>query len=68
MNEKLVRSLKEEPVKYARLLGFDLLTDLHNGWIQDMVWKQEDDETLLAHRGSYKTTCVSFALALIIVL
>lgn len=68
MNDKLVRSLKEEPVKYARLLGFNLLTDLHNGWIQDMVWKQETDETLLAHRGSYKTTCVSFALALIIVL
>lgn len=68
MNEKLVKSLKEEPVKYARLLGFDLLTNLHNEWIKDMVWKQEDDETLLAHRGSYKTTCVSFALALIIVL
>ena len=68
MNEKLVKSLKEEPVKYARLLGFDLLTDLHNEWIKDMVWQQEADETLLAHRGSYKTTCVSFALALIIVL
>lgn len=68
MNEALVKSLKENPVKYARLLGFDLLTDLHNEWIKDMVWQQEDDETLLAHRGSYKTTCVSFALALIIVL
>lgn len=68
MNEKLVKSLKEEPVKYARLLGFDLLTELHNEWIKDMVWKQAEDETLLAHRGSYKTTCVSFALALIIVL
>ena len=49
-------------------MGFSLLTDLHNEWIKDMVWQQEDDETLLAHRGSYKTTCVSFALALIIVL
>lgn len=68
MNEALVKSLKENPVKYARLLGFSLLTDLHNEWIKDMVWQQEDDETLLAHRGSYKTTCVSFALALIIVL
>lgn len=68
MNDKLVKSLKENPVKYARLLGFNLLTDLHNEWIKDMVWQQEDDETLLAHRGSYKTTCVSFALALIIVL
>lgn len=68
MNDKLVKSLKENPVKYARLLGFDLLTDLHNEWIKDMVWQQKDDETLLAHRGSYKTTCVSFALALIIVL
>lgn len=37
MNEALVKSLKEEPVKYARLLGFDLLTDLHNEWIKDMV-------------------------------
>ena len=68
MNEALVKSLKENPVKYARLLGFSLLTDLHNEWIKDMVWQQEDDETLLAHRGSYKTTCVSLALALIIVL
>lgn len=68
MNKKLVKSLKEEPVKYARLLGFDLLTDMHNEWIKDMVWRQAEDETLLAHRGSYKTTCVSFAFALIIVL
>lgn len=38
MNDKLVKSLKENPVKYARLLGFSLLTDLHNEWIKDMVW------------------------------
>ena len=54
MNDKLVKSLKENPVKYARLLGFNLLTDLHNEWIKDMVWQQEDDETLLPTAGHTK--------------
>lgn len=62
-----VRFLLESPVKFARLLGFDKLTDLHNEWMIDMV-RAPDDETLQAHRGSYKTTCVSFALALDIIL
>lgn len=67
MNEKLVRSLRDNPVKYARLSGFTLLTDIHNEWIQLMV-NEKDDYTLLGHRGSYKTTCLSFAFALLIVL
>lgn len=67
MNERLVRSLRDNPVKYARLCGFDLLTDLHNDWIRLMLLEQED-YTLLGHRGSYKTTCLSFAFALFIVL
>ena len=67
MNIKLVQSLKRDPVKYAHLLGFTLLTDLHNDWIRKMVLEKEDF-TLLGHRGSYKTTCLSFAFALLIVL
>ncbi|MBR0090219.1 MAG: hypothetical protein IJP92_00755 [Lachnospiraceae bacterium] len=55
------------PVEYARLLGFDKLTDLHDEWIRDMVYG-EGDKTLQSHRISYKTTCVSIALALIIIL
>lgn len=67
MNEKLVRSLRDNPVKYARLLGFDLLTDLHNDWIRLMIG-EKSDYTLLGHRGSYKTTCLSISFALLIVL
>ena len=48
-------------------LGFTKLTPLNNEWIKDMVWGS-DDETLQAHRGSYKTTCVAEALFLIIIL
>ena len=67
MNEKLVRSLRKEPVKYAHILGFDLLTDLHNEWIKLMIL-EPNDYTLLGHRGSYKTTCLSISFALLIVL
>ncbi|MBR5314565.1 MAG: hypothetical protein IKU45_04020, partial [Clostridia bacterium] len=55
------------PVKYAHMLGFTKMTDLHNGWIREML-RGRNDYTLQAHRGSYKTTCVSIALALIIIL
>ena len=67
MNEKLVRSIKLHPVKYARLLGFDKLKDIHNEWIRLMML-EPNDYTLLGHRGSYKTTCLSVAIAMLIVL
>lgn len=54
--------LKNRPAKYANLLGFNKLTDIHNDWIREMVLGKEDF-TLEAHRGSYKTTCVSIAIA-----
>lgn len=56
----------DEPYKIGQWLGFDLLTELHNEWLKDMVFGEED-ETLLAHRGSYKTTCLSVAFALIMI-
>ena len=59
--------LKNSPVKFAKLLGFTKLIDLHNHWIKSMVQGRKD-ETLQASRGTYKTTCVSVALALIIIL
>ena len=65
--QQAVDFLKYRPVKFARLLGFDKLSDLHNDWIMDMV-RGKEDETLQAHRGSYKTTCVSIALSEIIIL
>lgn len=62
-----IRFLKTRPVKYAHMLGFDKLSDLHNEWIIDMAFGK-DDETLQGSRGTYKTTCVSIALSMLIML
>lgn len=66
-SEQAVRFLLEHPADFANAIGFTKLGALHNGWMIDMV-RGKDDETLQSHRGSYKTTCVSVALALIIIL
>lgn len=65
--QQAVDYLINNPVGYAKMLGFDKLGSLHNEWIREMV-KGRDDHTLQASRGTYKTTCVSIALALIIIL
>jgi len=59
--------LKNKPYKLGHLLGFTKLRPLHNKWIKFMI-KGKGDKTLQASRGTYKTTCVSIALALIIIL
>lgn len=59
--------LAREPYKYGRLIGFENLSELHNEWIVEML-RGKDDITIQAHRGSYKTTCASIALALTIIL
>ena len=64
---QLLHRIKTNPVYIGKKLGFTKLTSLHNEWIQDMM-RRGDDETLQSHRGSYKTTCVSIALALICVI
>ena len=57
----------DEPYKIGHWVGFNDLTPLHNEWIQMMMFSKSD-ETLLAHRGSYKTTCLSIAIALLMLL
>lgn len=59
--------LRNRPYKFGHLLGFDKLGKLHNDWIREMVVGR-NDYTLQASRGTYKTTCVSFALALTMIL
>lgn len=50
------------------MVGFTKLRDdLHNEWIRSMV-VGKNDETLQAHRNSFKTTCVAVALAIIMVI
>ena len=65
--EAAIALLLNEPVKIGYAVGFDKLTAMHNRWIIDMI-RGTQDKTLQAHRGSYKTTCVSIALACIFVL
>lgn len=61
--QQAIDFLRERPSEFARLLGFDKLGRIHNEWIREMVCGLED-HTLQASRGTYKTTCVSIALAL----
>lgn len=63
---KYLDLIKNEPVKIGQWLGFNDLTDIHNEWLKMMLF-EKDDRTLLAHRGSYKTTCLSIAIALIMI-
>ena len=65
--QQAIDFLKNRPADFAKMLGFDKLSSLHNQWIIDMV-RGKGDQTLQASRGTYKTTCVSVALALIIIL
>ena len=65
--EKAIRFLITKPYKFGHLLGFTKLSELHNEWILLML-KGKEDFTLQASRGTFKTTCVSIALAIQIIL
>ena len=59
--------VRENPIDIAHANGFDLLeNDLHGAWMDDML-NGEEDMTLQAHRGSYKTTCLSVVIPILIV-
>ncbi|MBR3797211.1 MAG: hypothetical protein IKK34_14465 [Clostridia bacterium] len=58
----------EYPALIGRMVGFDRLRDdLHGEWLKSMLLGV-DDMTLQSHRGSYKTTCLSVALATMLLL
>ena len=67
MDDRLIHLIREQPVEIGKLCGFDKLTGLHNDWLKQMIYSNEDF-TLLGHRASYKTTCLSIAIALIMVI
>ena len=64
---KYIDFLVSEPYILGHWLGFNDLTELNNDWIKKFILKEEDI-TILAHRGSYKTTCLSVAIAIIMIL
>lgn len=55
--------LWNEPYKIGHWVGFKDLTTLHNKWLRSFLYADRD-QTLLAHRGSYKTTDLSLFLAI----
>lgn len=64
MDRAALELLVQRPAYVARLCGSDRLTDeLHGSWIRQML-TGSTDMTLLAHRGSYKTTCLCYAIAI----
>ena len=70
MNEKKKQYLnltKTDPIKFGNLVGFKDLVDIHNEWLKSFLFAR-DDQTLLAHRGSYKTTTLAVAIALLMIL
>lgn len=65
--QRVLKKLKTNPAGIGHLLGFTKLTSLHNEWIYEMVFGK-GDTTIQGHRGSYKTTAVSIAIAVIMCL
>ena len=64
---QIAEFVRRNPIDVAWACGLDKLTDeLHGAWMQDMLLGQED-MTLLAHRGSYKTTCLDVVIPLMMV-
>lgn len=52
-----------EPIEIGHWVGFKDLTNLHNEWLHDFLFRK-DDQTLQGHRGSFKTTTLSLFLAI----
>lgn len=64
MNRKEILDLLwYNPVEIGHWVGFKDLTELHNKWLKGFLYSRED-QTLQAHRGSYKTTTLSLFFAI----
>lgn len=61
--QEVLDLLWNEPYKIGHWVGFHDLTELHNEWLRSFLYS-DTDQTLLAHRGSYKTTDLSLFLAI----
>ena len=61
--EQIKSLLKSEPYKIGHWLGFKDLTPLHNEWLLDWLYSDQDS-TVLAHRESYKTSDLALFLVL----
>lgn len=65
--EQALALLCDQPAAFAKAVGLPKLSDeLHNRW---MVWmtSSKTDLTILAHRGSYKTSAAAVSMALLMI-
>lgn len=59
--------LTRHPERFGQMVGFTKLGEMHGAWMRRML-SGAGDMTLQGHRGSYKTTCLSIVLVLLLVL
>ena len=64
---EIIEYYVEHPEELGRQVGFKDLTPLHGEWIREMI-NGEGDYTLQAHRGSYKSSCLAVAIAMLMIL
>lgn len=56
--EKYLNTIKHNPHILGHILGYKKLSQIHTEWIK-YIYYPGQDRTLMAHRGSYKTTSIS---------
>lgn len=67
-SKEIIQQIKKNPSKVANAVGFlDVKPFPHNEWMDEIIFGH-DDYTLMSHRGSYKSSCLSVCIALIMVL
>ena len=67
-SKEIIALIKQNPSKVANAIGFkDVKPFPHNEWMNEIIFGQEDF-TLMSHRGSYKSSCLSVCIALIMVM
>ena len=65
--KEIIQLIKSNPSKACNAVGFnDIKPFPHNEWMNEIIFGHED-YTLMAHRGSYKSSCLSVCIALIMV-
>ena len=65
--DEIAKLIYDNPQMIGVDIGFKDLKPIHGEWIREMVWG-EGDYTLMAHRAAYKSSCLSVAISLMMVL
>ena len=61
--QEILDLIWNNPIEIGKWCGFKDLTGLHNEWLKSFLFSEED-QTLQAHRGSFKTTTLSLFFAI----